>query len=344
MYKWLLGGYTIKIKIVSTIILGCVLGAVGCAQKSENDKDVNTVLSVSENETGLFDILSEEQRDYLVTQMGYTKEGINVMTYESINYKLLGTGLEIYNTSSGFEVNGVDYTYDEDVNTSEYGKYYSNIVKNNGKFISLEEVYRLRDKDINLRLDDFLSYDFICEEIGNGIYQYKLCIEDIENLYYLIEFTEDELGNVHIDAPYICYNEFGEKTYTFSAMYDRDDLEIFIYDEPQFSYEGKLITDIVYSSVTYKSLVIQVKNYSDDDYILNETYSIYRKEGGEYVKLDEFSYVAESEETLKSKTGSNVPIRFGNDEEKLEIGEYRINFGINEGGYVYKEMEFTIEN
>ena len=60
--------------------------------------------------TPILDILSDEQIEYLTEKLLFTMDAISDMSYEGVNYQLLGTGLELYNPTSGIEVNGLDYT------------------------------------------------------------------------------------------------------------------------------------------------------------------------------------------------------------------------------------------
>lgn len=65
----------------------------------------NTNTGGGEETTPILDILSDEQIEYLTEKLLFTVDAISDMSYEGVNYQLLGTGLELYNPTSGIEVN-----------------------------------------------------------------------------------------------------------------------------------------------------------------------------------------------------------------------------------------------
>ena len=53
--------------------------------------------------------LSEAQKKYLMNEQMTSEDALKYMDREGINWNLLGTGLELYNPTSGVEVNGLKY-------------------------------------------------------------------------------------------------------------------------------------------------------------------------------------------------------------------------------------------
>ncbi len=93
-----------KINLVVLFLLVVVLTACG---KSSSDNNSET--KTTNEEASLLDMLSEEQLDYLTQEEQLTEDAIKLMDYESVNWYLLGTGLELYNKSSGVEKFGITY-------------------------------------------------------------------------------------------------------------------------------------------------------------------------------------------------------------------------------------------
>ena len=72
-----------------------------------------------------------------------------------------------------------------------------------------------------------------------------------------------------------------------------------------------------YSSVTSKSLVLQLFNYKETDYSFKENLVIYDENNEECMKLD-------ADYSVKLKTSSIFPVKF---DKELEKGKYTIKIG-----------------
>jgi hypothetical protein len=331
----------IKKLIKRTIWIICILGMilVGCGKEDESTDDYND----SEKETGLYDELTEEQKEYLKRYYEFTdnhyEEMINKMTYETINSALQGTGFELYNKTSGVEVYGIEFKYSEDIDTLSYGKYYSTLQSFSDRKITLEEVYAIRSKDIHMKIDDFLEYSFISETVDANITRLLLEIDTLSNVYVCVEVKEDVSGIINMTAPYFLHRD--ETDIEFSVLYDKDTFEAYVFQEPYYSSEGKLVSYIKYNTVTNKSLVYAVKNITKEEIVINQSYAIYKLVDDEYKEI--ISYDSEVNEILGAYKKWEIPIQFATNDNQLDRGTYKIVFGKCKDGYLYEENDFIIE-
>ena len=86
-------------KLLITVVL-CCLALTLCSCSKKNDESAKD---------DVLKILSEEQKKYLNEEAGYTDDALKYMTKETINYYLLGSGLELYNKTKGVEKYGLTY-------------------------------------------------------------------------------------------------------------------------------------------------------------------------------------------------------------------------------------------
>ena len=157
-----------RIKTIGAVALAAVM-LTACAKTATTDNG-------AQNETKAAAVeLSAEQLDYLTTQAGLTEDSIALMDYEAINWHLLGTGMELYNKSSGVEVNGITYK-------NESGTDYINAVSESEEPITLDEVYAIRDKEADIRLEDFMKYSFEIKVINaeDGTYAMYVPVKDLK--------------------------------------------------------------------------------------------------------------------------------------------------------------------
>ncbi|MBD5157417.1 MAG: hypothetical protein HDT13_07280 [Butyrivibrio sp.] len=177
----------------------------------------NTNTGGGEETTPILDILSDEQIEYLTEKLLFTMDAISDMSYEGVNYQLLGTGLELYNPTSGIEVNGLDYTLDKEPD-------YENIKSGSDRRITYDEAYSIRLKENDMRAEDFLEYEFICESEKENVYMFFIPLEDYEDTY--VRFS------VRTDGIYIC------QLRTFST------LKVYRWEAPSPYYTVLLISRI----------------------------------------------------------------------------------------------------
>ena len=275
--------------------------------------------------------LSAEQLDYLTTQAGLTEDSIALMDYEAINWHLLGTGMELYNKSSGVEVNGITYK-------NESGTDYINAVSESEEPITLDEVYAIRDKEADIRLEDFMKYSFEIKVINaeDGTYAMYVPVKDYENTYVVTAFKESDDGTVKLKVPFLSYVSSDGTNNTFSIDYDKALFDTF-YENGDYSIDGKLFYGIQYSSVTDKSLVLQVFNNTDEEVSIGKGFKIYKLNGTdkELVVEDEHEI---GQAVSKSSWGTR-PISFG-EGKTLSAGSYIIEFGDDKTG---GELEFEVK-
>lgn len=322
-----------KKKILLLTGLSFVLMFTGCKEtysQAGNNAEKDVVNSGSENEeseTSIYDTLTEKQKNYLSDVLLYSEDAINMMEYESINWELLGTGFELYNQSSGLEKFGT--TYKEETVISD--------VSNSDKLITISEAKDIRMKGTDIRLEDFADYKYELtkREEGGEAYFMDLPIVEYEDTYVRIAFKREN-GNVVMKAPNLIYkNE--DSNYVFSLLYNEASIKQFFEKEPKYTLDDKMFMDIQYSSVTDNSLVIEWWNWSEEEYILSESYELYEvTEEGE--KLID-SYEGKESDILAS-TFSISAVKFNEGITLSEGTTYMIKYGKNKEGYLYEEMTF----
>lgn len=101
----------------------------GCSDKGKGQKDSNP--------SGQDFVLTEEQKNYLSDKKGIGTAALELMNKESVNWNLLGTGFELYNKTSGVEINGVEYIVD---NSYDYQKAMTLIGKSHLMKLSVSEM------------------------------------------------------------------------------------------------------------------------------------------------------------------------------------------------------------
>lgn len=297
-----------RFKTIGAVALAAVM-LTACAKTATTDNG-------AQNETKAAAVeLSAEQLDYLTTQADLTEDSIALMDYEAINWYLLGTGMELYNKSSGVEVNGITYK-------NESGTDYINAVSESEEPITLDEVYAIRDKEADIRLEDFMKYSFEIKVINaeDGTYAMYVPVKDYENTYVVTAFKELDDGTEIV----------------FSIDYDKALFDTF-YENGDYSIDGKLFYGIQYSSVTDKSLVLQVFNNTDEEVSIGKGFKIYKLNGTdkELVVEDEHEI---GQAVSKSSWGTR-PISFG-EGKTLSAGSYIIEFGDDKTG---GELEFEVK-
>jgi len=284
-----------KIRFFLLMICGIIL--TGCGNKG-NSSDL------TEAETGFYDTLSAEQVEYLQTYCFMEEDEINACTYDELAGIFLGTGMELYNKTSGILRNGVTYyLYDTnpEVASENYGKYYFNIVSDDDSaMITIDEAYKIRDKELDIRVDDYLVYEYYLEayETGEKYTKYRMYLpiaDYYKNVYVAIYFREYEDGKVTMDVPRLKYiNESdeehnGETYYFYLDDYRRDykfsyiDEDGFMILPSEYAFGG-----VSWNSVTDSSLIIDFCKYTDDYYYLNESFKIYKVDGQNETLVGEY--------------------------------------------------------
>lgn len=134
-------------------------------------KDENTTETKNQNEfeTGFYSQLDEEQKNYM-ERLEYNEASVNDISYDALNYYFIGTGLELYNKTSGVETKGVEYKYPQSVSEEEYGKYYRELTSTTTNQITLEDAVNIRNKDEAMTVEDFLLYSFVKLNKEEGLY------------------------------------------------------------------------------------------------------------------------------------------------------------------------------
>lgn len=320
-----------KLKMIGVSIMLC-LEFSSCGQKVETS---------SQNSDSVLQYLSQEQKEYLHSQH-FTDDAIAMMEYESVNYKLLGTGLELYNPSSGVEKNGVRYSITKDEGSSFV---YETKTAGNEQ-ITYEEALNIRLKENRMRVDDFLNYKFEIVLLGDKDeerhYKLMLALKGYTNTYVNVYFSEKLSGEIHMKAPIIYYKETEDSGQTFSFLYDSALRDEFFSDCENPHYQKKMIYGIQYSSITDHSLVLEVYNFTDEEQKLLPSFELFNIDNGRntLIKQEKSTQVHK----VRANTFSIWPVNFAMEEGTLEKGRYLLKYGKNAEGYVYTEQIFEVES
>ena len=162
--------------------------------------------------------LTEQQLEYL-KKLRSDITGIEYVSEEDLNRMLLGTGMEIYNPSSGVEVFGLEY------NKKNGFDYLA--ASDSDKKMTLSDVRKFRNKEKEMRIEDLTEYAYTVSEqtLNNSgeksiIYELDAPITDYENTYMKIWF-EIKDDKIKMQVPQLIYkNEADGKTTAFSINYN----------------------------------------------------------------------------------------------------------------------------
>ena len=310
-----------KMMLAALFAICCAL-VFGCGQKQTDTKE----------ETSMYDQLTDEQKDYLQNDQRMDVETINISSYEMINWSLLGTGLELYNPSSGVEKMGLRYETDQ-----------LDLTRCGTELITWDELYEIRLKEKDMRIEDFQEYlceiNPTCKETEDGTgYELFAPMKEYKNTYARVYFYVDGT-KVFMKFPHL-FCDHGDGTGdVFSILYNRAMREAYFEQEP-YSYDGKLVVGLQHTSLTDHSAVIEIYNWTGRDVKLVDDLTIYRLDDTDSSKRTKVCSVkGEKTETL-SKYGFTIqPITFFDNGEKLQPGKYLLVYGKNKAGYAYKEIE-----
>lgn len=256
---------------------------------------------------------------------------------------LLGTGMELYNPSSGVEVFGLEY------NKKSGFDYLA--ASDSNKKMTLSDVRKFRNKEKEMRIEDLTEYAYTVSEktLNNSgeksiIYELDAPITDYENTYMKIWF-EIKDDKIKMQVPQLIYrNEADGKTTAFSINYNPMPIESF-FENNDYSFENKMIVSVQYSSPRKKSIVLNAINWTDYDYHFNGTCDIYKadKDGNKKEKATTGTYEARTigGRNNDKYTGWNyLDITF---EDELPSGDYIIEVETDGKNKFTKDLPFTIE-
>lgn len=139
----------------SIIFITAIISAV-CFTACGNADLKNTQIETTTNGIKL----TEEQLEYLKNLNGDIT-GIEYVSEEGLNRMLLGTGMELYNPSSGVEVFGLEYD-------KKSGFDYL-AASDSDKKMTLSDVRKFRNKEKEMRIEDLTEYAYtVSEKILNN--------------------------------------------------------------------------------------------------------------------------------------------------------------------------------
>ena len=321
----------------SIIFIAALIFAI-CFTACGNSGEKNTQTETTTNGIKL----TEEQLEYL-KKLRSDITGIEYVSEEGLNRMLLGTGMELYNPSSGVEVFGLEY------NKKSGFDYLA--ASDSNKKMTLSDVRKFRNKEKEMRIEDLTEYAYTVSEqtLNNSgeksiIYELDAPITDYENTYMKIWF-EIKDDKIKMQVPQLIYrNEADGKTTAFSINYNPMPIESF-FENNDYSFENKMIVSVQYSSPRKKSIVLNAINWTDYDYHFNGTCDIYKadKDCNKKEKATTGTYEAMTigGRNNDKYTGWNyLDITF---EDELPSGDYIIEVKTDGKNKFTKDLSFTIE-
>ncbi len=274
-------------------------------------------------------ILTEEQKAYLAEYELIDEEELKYFSYEEINWNLLGTGMELYNQSSGIEKFGLTYETTEKISEKS----------NSERLITYEELLAIRLKDKDMRLDDFMVYKYEIVENENNPETdvMRLPLDGYESMYVDIIFSWVDENHIKMKEPYIRHDKKGSSDSVFSVLGDQALFQIYCEMEPKYTMSGKPYINIRYGSVTENKLAVEVCNSTEIDLNWDKSYELYEMVNGE-------------EKLVTSFDGKKINCRFltmytdyitlPDGIELKENTQYLLKYGKNKTGYIYGEIIF----
>ena len=321
----------------SIIFIAAIIFAI-CFTACGNSGEKNTQTETTTNGIKL----TEQQLEYL-KKLRSDITGIEYVSEEDLNRMLLGTGMELYNPSSGVEVFGLEY------NKKSGFDYLA--ASDSDKKMTLSDVRKFRNKEKEMRIEDLTEYAYTVSEktLNNSgeksiIYELDAPITDYENTYMKVWF-EIKDDKIKMQVPQLIYrNEADGKTTAFSINYNPMPIESF-FENNDYSFENKMIVSVQYSSPRKKSIVLNAINWTDYDYHFNGTCDIYKadKDCNKKEKATTGTYEAMTigGRNNDKYTGWNyLDITF---EDELPSGDYIIEVKTDGKNKFTKDLSFTIE-
>ena len=299
-----------KSKITILLILVFCLSLTGCELIKPSHKKTSSY-NESRIEYNVSQSLTDEQLNYLIDELYISEDGLEYYDYESLNWELMGSGYELYNKTSGIEIYGLDYETDN----SEYLAFPECVTNEK---ITLEEAVSIRNKDTDMKVEDFLKYKFQFDQYEDHD-RIKLPVESYDDVYVRFTYTLDG-NNVHMSTPYLECKTGMDIMYSLFA--DMEEFEMFYANgnkEPEDTY---ILT--LNNTLTAKSMVLICTNPSDKDFSCDDAYAIYK--GNDITGELYYENRNEGEYTLDAHRYGIYQIVFG-DAGITEPGTYTIDFG-----------------
>ena len=307
-------------KKILVLLFVTTLLLAGCNRKPNDE---------SKEEKKAYNVeLSEAQKKYLMNEQMISEDALKYMDREGINWNLLGTGLELYNPTSGVEVNGLKYKpakgFDYKANSS------------GTKLITIEEATDFRKLDEDMRIEKLADYKYTITpnpDKENG-YFLEAPVKGYDNFFFKIIF---ELNNDEVYMKYVVFSHIkGDQAQVFSVLYDRYLMDAYL-ENNSYTMENKLICGIQYTSVTDKSLVLSIWNNTEKDYEFAENCVINRIVDG---KTTEFVCNGKcSVRNIDANTAATIAVAF---DKTIMPGNYEIVFGTGEESEVSGRLSFDL--
>ena len=217
------------------------------------------------------------------------------------------------------------YTYEGDVPRGECGT----------EEITYEEFINIYMEGKEIRLDDFTKYKYEYEKVGNVTCAMRMPLAGYDDVYVSVDYYECFDGSIDISSPYLWYESSASEKYFFLA--DQMCFYAFTQLEPRYD-DMKTYVNIVWSSVTDDSLIVEVCNNTEEFYIWDFSYEIYEINDGKDVLIaseegEQINYQSYYPDMVKIELEDGV---------KFEEGkQYLLKYGKNKSGYIYSEIMFV---
>ena len=273
------------------------------------------------NETYYGVELTDEQVNFLVEERLLSVDLLDYLSYDNLTMELLGSGLELYNQTSGVEVFGVDYVSDTEID-------FDGLVSTSDRKITYDEAYALRLKEKDMRLEDFLNFNFITQPFSySDGGEMLLPLDEFPDTYVSFSVSVDG-NNIHMSVPHFFYSTRKDLLggNVFSILYDTMLFNAW-FENGDMSDDNKIIWGTVYGTTTPHSIILGLHNNKDKKYSYNNTVRIYRGEGDDKEYLEEFSVETKEKTTIRKNSCTYIPVTFGSGDKELPSGTYTLEFG-----------------
>ena len=339
---WFMRRIALCLMVLLSLFIGCasttdkhVSNSYTADEQNSCEKNVDTV-DVS---------LSKEQKEYLNKKMLISDSVLSQLNDIQIQYYLLRSGLELYNKSSGIEVNGIEYNISD-----KSGEYYYNKHKSSSKRINMSQAQSIRLKGNDIRIDDYMFYEYSIDkrskkgDINN--YSLDLKVEGYPNTTITILYSE-ESGKIKMLAPFLHYvgsSEPQDEGYSFSLLYDDSSINAFFEGGKNPGFKGKVYGEIPYGCYSEKALGLVIYNYDCKSYKYDCSYKLYKVASNKKELVAEYSGNNKDEVTISNESYEIIKLPLDESKVSLGNGVYILDFGKKEPGFVSGEVQFKYYN
>ncbi len=320
-----------------TAVTGLTIGLTACGPV-KSEKEVLSEVPTEEPTTNAL-VFTDVQKEVFFNELNGVIKDVEYMSRGELNQYLVGTGHELFNPSSGVIRNGVKYEADSEF---DYTK-----SSDSTKKITMDEVVEFRNKELDMRIEDLVSYKYTVQKVGKKYFLYAP-IEGYKDTSMCFFFRLETDGTIFMDCPYILYHINKGSCYAgykFSILSDEDRKRIFFKNYDADELNNSIVMDIQYRSPTNKFLVLKITNYDDKEYDFPGKCKIYSvtEDGGKDKEVCGAIYKKQHVGCFKNNDESFYQILDVDYDKELPSGDYIIEVEADGENKLVKDLHFTIE-